>query len=375
VVLASLSLFARRDELEWRGLLPISLLVFVIWSGLSVFWAHFQWSTLGGVLYQLAFAVLGLYVSLGRDLIQIIRAFGDVLRAALAASVALEIVAGVLIDGPIGFLGIRGLLTSGGPLQGIFESGNQLGFISLIAIVTFGIELATKSVTRQTGILSLLLAAVAVVFTRSPVTIGTLAAVALATAALAALRRASPTGRRIGEVTLMAGVIVVGVIGFVVRSPLVTVFSAGTEVEYRLEVWRQLLGLVALHPLEGWGWIGLWRLDQLPYTALAAMGSAAPGSALNAYLDVWLQTGLVGLVAFIVLLGLCFVRSWLIAASKKSVVNLWPALVMLALIVVSLAESFVLVEFGWLIVVVCAAQASAKLSWRSAWDATARPMS
>jgi hypothetical protein len=48
------------------------------------------------------------------------------------------------------------------------------------------------------------------------------------------------------------------------------------------------------------------------------------------------------------------------------VIYAWPALVLIALLLVSLAESSILVEFGWLTFVVCCVTASRELSWRSA---------
>jgi len=50
VILAAVSLAIRREELEWRGLLPISLLAFIGWSALSVFWTDYQWAALGSVI-------------------------------------------------------------------------------------------------------------------------------------------------------------------------------------------------------------------------------------------------------------------------------------------------------------------------------------
>ena len=88
-------------------------------------------------------------------------------------------------------------------------------------------------------------------------------------------------------------------------------------------------------------------------------------TALNAYVDVLLQLGLVGLCAFIALMGLAFVRSWLLAANKRSVVYLWLALMLTVLVSISFAESSVLVEFGWLTLVICAIKASQDLSWRA----------
>ncbi len=78
------------------------------------------------------------------------------------------------------------------------------------------------------------------------------------------------------------------------------------------------------------------------------------------------QLGIVGLVLFVGMLGLAFVRSWLLAGRRRSIIYAWPALVLVALILISLAESSILVDFGWLTFVICCVKASQELSWRNA---------
>ncbi|PZR02873.1 MAG: lipid A core--O-antigen ligase, partial [Archangium gephyra] len=69
-------------------------------------------------------------------------------------------------------------------------------------------------------------------------------------------------------------------------------------------------------------------------------------------LDVLLQLGLVGLVAVGAMAGLALVRTWRLASDAKPVVAVWPALVLAALGAASLAESLVLVDWGWLLLVI-----------------------
>ena len=89
-------------------------------------------------------------------------------------------------------------------------------------------------------------------------------------------------------------------------------------------------------------------------------------SALNAFLDVWLQLGFIGVVIFTGMVGLAFSRSWLLAGARRSVVFAWPAAALVALIIVSLAESSILSDFGWMTFVICCTKASQELSWRNA---------
>ncbi len=366
VLFAAFSLLARRHSLEWSGLLPISLLVFVGWAAISVFWSQYQWATFGSVVYFGAVTTLGIYVALVRDTIQIARAFGDVLRFTLALSLALEIISGVLVDSPLHFLNIAGHFAQFGPIEGIFGTRNQLGIVALLAIVTFGTELRTRSVQRWTAIGSLVLAVLMLAMSRSPIGIGSMVVVALAALALYGLRRAAPARKRFWQIGLLVVAVAAAVGAWLERTAIIDAFSASSELNMRLTLWQQMRSLIPLHNLEGWGWVGHWRHDVVPFYALPNFASQTPTSGLNAYLDVWFQLGLVGLLAFLGLLGLTFVRSWLLASRQRSFVYAWPALMLVALLVSSLAESTILVEFGWLTFVVCSVKAARELSWRNA---------
>ncbi len=131
-----------------------------------------------------------------------------------------------------------------------------------------------------------------------------------------------------------------------------------------------MIGLIPQNPLEGWGWVGYWRPDVTPFPIFAISGEREPTSAVNAYLDVWFQLGIVGLALFVGLVLLTFTRSWLLAGRKRSTVFAWPALVLVALIITSLAESSMLVEYGWLMFVLCTVKAAQELSWRGAFART-----
>ena len=116
--------------------------------------------------------------------------------------------------------------------------------------------------------------------------------------------------------------------------------------------------------------MGIWNPTVPPYSVLTPTDGRPHDSSLNAVVDLWLQVGFVGLCLFLALIGLAFVRSWLLAGRRRSVVHTWPALVLVALMIVSVAESSVLNEFGWLLLVICCVKASGELSWRSALTST-----
>lgn len=93
-----------------------------------------------------------------------------------------------------------------------------------------------------------------------------------------------------------------------------------------------------------------------PFDGLVVRNDTQQLHAHNAWLDVTFQLGIVGLVVFAALVLSTLTRSWFIAldggtASWRGdrVLSLLPLLLLTALLVQSLAESRLLLEYGWLL--------------------------
>lgn len=361
------SLIVRRDEVDWHwATLPISLLAYLAWVTISVFWSEYQRATMLSIGYLLLVTLLGVFIGLSRDTIQIIRSFGDVLRAVLIASIVLETLSGIIVDAPLPTLNIDGELAYGGPISGLVNTRNELGLLAVIGAVTFAIEWRTRSVTRTVAVASLALAAGTMVFTKSPVVAMVAVMVTAAGAVLYGIRRLRADRRPVAQYVVLGALGLGAVFAWVFRGPIIALFNATGELQFRLALWQDVLDFAPMHGLEGWGWIGIWNPTVPPYEVLTPTAGRPHDTALNALVDLWLQVGFVGICLFLALIGLAFVRSWLLSGRRRSVVHTWPALVLVALIVVSVAESSALTEFGWLLVVICCVKASSELSWRSA---------
>jgi exopolysaccharide production protein ExoQ len=364
VVLSALSFVAQRHLIEWHGLLPVTIIAFVGWCALSVFWSDYQWATVGGVVYQLSFAFLALYIALVRDAIQIVRVVGDVLRFLLALSLSLEVVSGLLLDLPIKFLGIQGNIALGGPIQGLFGSRNQLSIVALIAFVTFLVELRTRSVRPPVAAVSIALAGLCILLAHSPVIAAVSVVVGLATLALYAIRQVKTGHRRYYQWGLAVLTVAVLVTAYIYRTRVIDLLNARSDFQVRYRLWIQMWELIPINQTAGWGWVGSWPSDLYPFTALQSATGVYHADGLNAYLDVYLQVGIIGVILFVGLIALAFGRSWLLASNKRSVVYAWPPLVLVALLVTSVFESSILIEAGWLLLVICAVKASQGMSWR-----------
>lgn len=370
-ILSIVVLIGRREYVEWRGSWPLSIFAFMAWCALSLLWSGYRQDALVGISYQIVIALIAMTIALTRDMIQIVRAVGGVMRVLLSLSLFLEMLSGIFIDTPIDFLSIEGNLAQGGPIQGIFVTRNMLGLVALLALITFFVEWRTHSVDRHVAWFSLTLSGLCLLFSQSPVNLLLVLVVGVAALALTWLRR-SPAERRSGIQAFLLTVSLLGVIVvYLLRYRIVGWLNAESEFGVRYHLWEAVWRLVKSNFIEGWGWTGAWQGDLLPYLGINLTVGRDHSSALNAYLDVYLQVGLVGIFLFLMLCIFAFLRSWMLASNRRSLIYTWPALVLVALLAVSAAESTILAGPGWLLLVICAARASQSMSWRD--RITARP--
>jgi O-antigen ligase len=64
-----------------------------------------------------------------------------------------------------------------------------------------------------------------------------------------------------------------------------------------------------------------------------------------------MQVGIVGLLLLLTLIVFTFVKAWRLAVRHTSALYLWPVLTLLGLLVWSATESRMLIEIGWVLLV------------------------
>lgn len=357
-------LFARRAEISWLHLVPTTLLIFLTWALVSVAWSTDPGTSFWRWLSTAAIAMLAVTIGHVRDTLQTVRALGDVARVLLVVSLALEILSGILFDTAFEFLAIQGNLAQLGPIQGIFGTRNMLGFIAVIAVITFVIEWRTHSVRPGLSIASIALGTAMALLSASPTVFVVAVAVAIAAGALQLVRNAQPARRLALQWGLAAVVAVGGIVLYVLRHRVISALGAADDLSMRTTLWNLIQFYVRRRPVQGWGWFGSWAPDEQPFLALNWVLDERHATALNAYVDVTLQLGWAGLVILVAFGGIALVRSWLDASQRRSPVYGWTPLLLVALATVSLFESFALFGAGWLLLVLAAVRAGQSRSWR-----------
>ena len=353
--------------------LPYPLIAYLVIATASIAWSAYPGASAIGVAGLLVTATFGLYLATAIDLTTFVRCLGTALRWILGLSLLFELfVATVIRDKvlpfwvdwsgldkiPAAFYWSRDLLFEGGRIQGIVGNANLLAFAALLAVIVFGVQIAARATSRFWTSAWMLVALGVLALTRSSTVFVAGAAVAIVALYLWIVRRV-PAERRIPWYIGGAAIAAVGA-GLVVvfRGPLLALLGKSPDLTNRLGIWDTVLGLANERPAVGWGWVGYWAPWVDPYQDLVVIKGVHYYQAHNAWVDMFLQLGIVGLVVFGGLVVSTLGRSWARAVdlprTRGKAIGLLPILVMVMLIVHSLAESRLLIEIGFALLVVFA---------------------
>jgi exopolysaccharide production protein ExoQ len=388
-----------KPDWMWRKF-PKSLGVFLVLATLSIAWSAYPgWSALG-VALQWFTTIAAVFLALTLTWHELLRALGAALRWALGLSLLFELIVAVFVRHavlpffveydlekiPAAFYWSRGLLLHGGPIEGIVANRNLLGFLALLAVIVFAVQLAAGTVKRGWGIGWLVVAVAMLALTRSATV--TVAAVAVLVALVFALWARQRGQERRRAVYVVAAASVVAVIAALATfTPwLLSLFGKSEDLTGRFDIWAAVVQLASQRPAFGWGWVSYWVPFVEPFNGLAVRKGVEYLQAHNAWLDVWLQLGVVGVIAFAALALSTLWRSWFLAVDRPvrppapvspttgpvettdaagrpaataaltryPASALLPLLLMAALLAQSLAESRLLIEYGWLLLVMLA---------------------
>ncbi|SDS28932.1 O-antigen ligase family protein [Microterricola viridarii] len=360
----------------WRRT-PSSLWLFLGFAVLSLAWSFYPGATAVGLAAQLAATVPALLLGLCLSWAEFLRALGAALRWLLGLSLLFEFIVAAWVGGPVlpfftdyegkipaAFYWSRGLLFDGGPIEGIVANRNLLAAAALLAVIVFAAQLAARTVRRGPGIAWLVIAALTLALTRSATVLVALVVVAAALGFALWARRAGPDGRRPVYLSAAGAVVVVGALCAAFWGQLLAVFGKSDDLTGRFDIWDSVSALAAQRPVAGWGWVSYWAPWVEPFDDLAVRKGVTYLQAHSAWLDVWLQLGVIGVVLFAALVFGTLWRSWFLAVDRPrdgaalerpyTASALVPYLLMVALLVQSVTESRILVEGGWMLLVALA---------------------
>ncbi|MDJ0350973.1 O-antigen ligase family protein [Cryobacterium sp. PH29-G1] len=368
---------ALAPPLNWRKF-PKTITAFLLLATLSIAWSYYPGASALGIALQLITTLAALFLAVTLTWPELLRTLAGALRWVLALSLVFELIVAVVIRHPVlpffvdygtihipnAFYWSRGLLLAGGPIEGIVANRNLLGFVALLAIIVFTVQLRAHTVKRGAGLVWLTVAIGMLVLTRSATVTVALAAVVAALLFALWARTVHDQHRRPLYVVAAASVGVVVAALALFSSQLFALLGRSEDLTGRFDIWASVTQLALERPVFGWGWVSYWVPWVEPFNDLAVRKGVTYLQAHNAWLDVWLQLGIFGVILFAALVFSTLWRAWFLAVDRPrrgvtdnepfAVSALLPLLLLVALIAQSVAESRLLVESGWVILIVLA---------------------
>jgi exopolysaccharide production protein ExoQ len=351
--------------------LPFTLIAFLALVLLSTIWSDYRVATLAGVALTFITATFAIYLTSAFDMETFLRAFGVTLRWILGLSLLFEFVVAAFIRHPVlpffvdysnvkkipaAFYWSRDLLFHGGQIQGIQGNSNLLALAALFALVVFAVQWIAGTASRAWLGFWGIVALATLALTRSSTVLLALAAVILAGVFLLLVRRTS--GKQRGLV-YAAGVLValgISAVAIFARAPILALLDKSASLTGRSEIWNRVIALANERPAAGWGWVSYWAPWVDPFKNLVEIKGVHYYQAHDAWIDVYLQLGIIGLIVFGLLVLTTLVRSWILALDagrgRVPLVSIFPLLIVVVLIVHSIAESRLLIEIGFALLVV-----------------------
>jgi exopolysaccharide production protein ExoQ len=371
-VIAVIMLVRSKKRGAWAwNMMPFFLALFLLLVTASIAWSFYPGASALGVLTTWMSLAVAVSIAVNYSWREILRAMGLAFRLILGLSLVFEFVVSAFIGKPILPFWVdydtteklpkllywsRDLLFEGGKIQGIVGNSSLLAFVALVGLIVFCIQFAAKSTNRVRTAFWIAIAVVNIALTRSATITVALVVLAFVVIVVLALRRVGPRGA-LAIYAAVVALVVGGVIAVTqLSSSILGLLGKSDDLTGRLDIWNAVITLAQQRPAFGWGWVSYWVPWVAPFDTLAFVAGVRQLHAHNAWLDVFLQLGIVGLVVFGLLVLSTGIRSWQLATQTERVspdspgrfttISLLPLLLLVALLVQSLAESRLLVEYG-----------------------------
>lgn len=371
-----------RPRVRWSTT-PKALVAFLGLAVLSLAWSAYPGPTAATLVGTALTTTVGCTLALALDWHAFVRALGRSLRILIGLSLGFELVVALIIRHPVARwwdpvgedtallnLWSRNVLLEGDRIQGWVGNANLLAIIALLGVVVFGVQLAERSVGRASGYVWLALAAITFGLTRSSTMMVAAVACVVVVCAVLLARRAGPRGRLGLYGVGAAGVAAVVVAAVFFRDAALAVLGKSSDLTGRLDIWAEVTELASRRPWFGWGYSSPWLPGAVPFDEPVVRNGVEQLQAHNAWLDVWMQLGIVGVVLFAAVVVSVLWRCWFLAVDRPrvgivddrpyAVASMLPLLVVVVLLVQSLMESRILVESGWVLLVAIAVATKAR---------------
>jgi O-antigen ligase len=328
----------------------------------SSFWSFYPSQTVTSFILEISLVIVALFFVALFTWRQILNIFANTIRAIIFGTLSVELISALFKLVPasgedssiLNFLQSLGKLADGRTIDELLLRNNFMAAWALFGVITFLIEFFISNRHRVLTFVSLGLSILTITLSRSAgIIFASVAVILAAIVLLVAEGKDRDTRHRYYRIAWVAA----GSAGFLVlifRRAVFEFLGKSPDMTHRSGIWRNVFSLISERPLEGWGFSGVWVPGVQPFSGLVVINGIEYFQAHNAYLDIWLQIGLVGLVLFLILFTRTFVKTWRLGVHHSNALYLWPILLLVAQFIRAITESRLLIQSAMLMLIIFA---------------------
>ena len=244
-------------------------------------------------------------------------------------------------------------LLQGGPIQGFVGNRNPNAAIALLAAIAALVVWWEGRVRRVDAMATFVTAIGVMLLTRSATVTAAALYISVLILAAFAIRHAPDRVKRLASAAVVVGSVAAVLLTIRFRWLVFGLLGRSPEATHRTSIWKAVIYAAERHP-QGWGFVGYWPVWKQPYAGILERAGVFAPHAHDAFLDAWLQLGIIGLALLVALAVQLSVGAWLLVRASRAGSSLVPlgwALMAAALLTEAVTESRLLVEGGWFLLV------------------------
>jgi exopolysaccharide production protein ExoQ len=327
-------LLIRPGQLLRAALRNPFVIAFVAVAAVSIAWSDDPATSLRRVFALSMWTLFGLYLASRYDTRTLLRLLGVALGL-----LALMSIASVILTPDYG---IESAFDKGA-WRGVFTTKNTLGEMMLLAAVVFGLFATRKGPARFPAMLGVLLAVTMIFFAKARAALLIVGVLAITIPVVLTFRKNNAAAALV--LCILLGVSAGASVAIADRDAVLSVLGKDATLTGRTVLWSAVVERIEDRPLLGYGYSAFWEANGVQSEQVrTAIGWDTPHSH-NGVLDVWLDIGLIGVLAMIAAYVLALKRAWIALRTTRELDGVWAMTFLVMLFLGNTTESSIFQSF------------------------------
>ncbi|HEY2897220.1 MAG TPA: O-antigen ligase [Gemmatimonadaceae bacterium] len=303
-------------------------------AALSVTWSVDPATSLRRAFALTMWTLFGLYLASRYDTKTLLRLLGVALGL-----LALMSIASVILTPDYGIeFGF-----DKGAWRGVFTTKNTLGEMMLLAAVVFGLFASRKGPARVPAMVGVVLAMTLIFFAKATAALLIVAVLAITIPIVLTFRRNNAAAALV--LCILLGTSAGASVAIADRDAVLSVLGKDATLTGRTILWSAVEGRIEERPMLGYGYNAFWEANGVQSEQVRTVVGWDTPHSHNGLLDVWLDIGLIGVLALIAAYVLALKRAWIALRASMQLDGVWAMTFLVMLFLGNTTESSISQSF------------------------------